>query len=209
MKRFVRGFWNQDDVIPERNEEDAMKDRNPIIHKSQRKFTGQISQVKAVSIRKNWPDGNFDHPKETREGLNCAMLYSLSRKGLWGLLIFLMTSVAAFLVQDFNLYQSLPEPVLEILGCPPPATLIHLALTGYSFTVVVPVLIRLANGDNPVIRGYHLPCRVAFYFFYLVSTTLPENFVAALTIGCLLYVVEQIGIWSNIYKLLHGAEASD
>jgi hypothetical protein len=208
MKRFIRGIWDQDNATPERNEEDAMQDRNQIIHKNQRKFSGQISQVKAVSIRKNWPDGNLGQPKETPEGLNCAMLYALSRKGLWGLLIFLMISVAAFLVKDFNLYQSLPEPVLEILGCPPPATLIHLALTGYSFTVVVPVLIRLANGDNPLLRWYHLPCRVAFYFFYLVSTTLPENFVAALTIGGLLYLVEQVGIWSNIYKLLHGAEAS-
>ena len=185
-----------------------MKDHDPIIHKSQSKVSRQISQAKAVSIRKNWPDGNFDHPDEAREYLSIASLHAMSRKGLWSLLMFLMASVAAFLSQDFNLYQSLPEPILEVLGCPPPETLIHLALTGYSFTVVVPVLIRMATGENPVISWYHLPCRVAFYLFYLVSTTLPENFLAAFTIGALLYGVEQIGIWSYMYKLLHGAEAS-
>jgi len=185
-----------------------MNDHDPITNKRQRKFSGQQPRARVVAIKRNWPGGDLDQPNETRECLTCAMLHALSRKGLWGLLVFLVASVAAFMVQDFNLYQSFPEPVLEILGCPPPATLIHLALTGYSFTVVVPVLIRMATGENPVISWYHLPCRVVFYLFYLASTTLPENFVAAFTIGCLLYVVEQVGIWSYLYKLLHGAEAS-
>jgi len=185
-----------------------MKGYNSINHKSQGKFIKHTPHAKEISIKKRWPDGNLEQSDETHECLTHAMLDALSHKVLWGLLIFLVASVIAFMVQDFNLYQSLPEPVLEILGCPPPATLIHLALTGYSFTVVVPVLIRMATGESPVFSWYHLPCRVVFYLFYLVSTTLPENFVAAFTIGCLLYVVEQVGIWSYMYKLLHGAEES-
>ncbi len=141
--------------------------------------------------------------------MDSSALHALSHKGLWGLLLFLLASVAAFMAQDFNLYQTFPEPVLQILGCPPPAILIHLALTAYSFTVVVPVLIRMATGDKPVVRWHHLLCRVIFYLFYLASTTLPQNFVAVIVIGSLLYAVEQAGIWSYMYKNLHGTEVSN
>jgi hypothetical protein len=132
----------------------------------------------------------------------------MARKGLWGLLLFLLFSIAAFLVQDFNLYKTLPESILQILGCPPPAILIHLAMTGYSFTVVVPVLIRMVTGEPPVVRWHHLPCRAIFYLFYLVSTTLPENFLAVTVIGVFLYAVEQLGIWTYLYNNLNRAEAA-
>jgi hypothetical protein len=159
-------------------------------------------------VKKAWFNDGHDTASSTGPRLTNAQLQALSRKGLWGLLIFLLASVAAFMVQDFNLYQAFPEPILVILGCPPPATLIHLALTGYSFTVVVPVLIRMATGAAPAVGWHHLPCRTVFYLFYLASTTLPENFLAVIVIGGLLYLVEQLGIWTYLYRNLHGSEAA-
>ncbi|MBW2689810.1 MAG: hypothetical protein JRC99_07770 [Deltaproteobacteria bacterium] len=170
-----------------------MKYHNPITRKSHRKGAANKSQkTHSVSV----------------ENLTPSALHALSRKGLWGLLLFLIVSVAAFMAQDFNLYKTFPEPVLQVLGCPPPEILIHLALTCYSFTVIVPVLIRMATGESPVIGWHHLPYRAAFYFFYLVSMTLPENFVAAVTVGILLYAVEQISIWAYLYKTLRVNEVS-
>lgn len=161
-----------------------------------------------VVVDKPWPGGETEQQGGPGPGLNVAALQALSRKGLWGLLLFLLASVAAFRVQDFNLYQTFPEAVLQILGCPPPAILIHLALTGYSFTVVVPVLIRMATGENPLVGWHHLPCRAVFFLFYLASTTLPENFLAVVIIGTLLYAVEQVGVWSYRQRQRHDAEAS-
>ncbi len=169
--------------------------------------TRNADQARSAMVDRPWYAGSHDQPGKTEERLAPVALQTLSRKGLWGLLLFLLASVAAFLVQDFNLYRTLPEPVLEILGCPPPATLIHLALTGYSFTVVVPVLIRMATGDVPVISWHHLPCRTVFYLFYLASTKLPENISAVIVIGVLLYVVEQVGVWSYRYRTLHNPAA--
>lgn len=173
-----------------------------------RKNSEKSHKTRSVPVAGHWLDHKVDEQQSTGPRMTSTALHALSQKGLWGLLFFLLAGVAAFLVQDFNLYQSFPEPVLQILGCPPPATLIHLALTGYSFTVVVPVLIRMATGDNPVVGWHHFLCRSVFYLFYLVSTTLPENFVAVMCIGSLLYAVEQVGIWSYMYKQLRGAEVS-
>jgi hypothetical protein len=184
-----------------------MKYQSPITHKNQGKSADKAQKAQSARINEDWLDDiNEQHNMAPR--LSSSALHALSRKGLWGLLFFLIASVAAFLVQDFNLYQTLPEPVLQILGCPPPAILIHLALIAYSFTVVVPVLIRMATGDKPLAGWHHLSCRSVFYLFYLVSTTLPENFLAVIVIGILLYAVEQIGIWSYMYKNLHNAEIS-
>lgn len=186
-----------------------MKYHHPGNPKRQR--TRDDKQPKARPLHRNgdWLDDDSDEQRSSAPRLDNAALHTLSRKGLWGLLLFLLAGVAAFTVQGFNLYQAFPEPVLQVLGCPPPALLVHLALTGYSFTVVVPVLVRMATGDRPVVGWHHLPCRSVFYLFYLASTTLPENFVAVTTIGILLYAVEQVGIWAYLHKNLHGAEVSN
>jgi hypothetical protein len=192
----------------EGDKEDSMKYHNPINHKSHDKRVDKSQKAQALAANEHWLGGDSDEQHNTGPRMDSSALHALSRKGLWGLLLFLLASVAAFMVQDFNLYQAFPEPVLQILGCPPPAILIHLALTAYSFTVVVPVLIRMATGEKPMVHWHHLPCRTVFYLFYLASTTLPQNFVAVIMIGSLLYAVEQAGIWSYLYKNLHGAEVT-
>jgi len=180
--------------------EAIMKYHNP----NSRKNSEKLRKASSIPVAGHWLGHDVAEQQSTGPRMTATALHALSRKGLWGLLFFLLASIAAFLVQDFNLYHAFPEPVLQILGCPPPATLIHLALTGYSFTVVVPVLIRMATGENPAIGWHHLLCRSVFYLFYLVSTTLPENFMAVICIGILLYAVEQVAIWSYIHKHLRG-----
>ncbi len=170
--------------------------------------TGQPAQAKSAAVDRPWLADEFDRQGGGDTGLSATELQVLSRKGLWGLLAFLLAGVAAFMAQDFNLYRSLPETVLQILGCPPPETLVHLALAGYSFTVVVPVLIRIANGDNPQVGWRHLFCRAAFYLFYLASATLSENLLVVIIIGVLLYVLEQVGIWAYRSQHLDGSAAT-
>lgn len=166
-----------------------------IDHKRPSEKCKDNTRIKATVSSLPWIGQRFERRSSDGTGLTAAELQAMARKGLWGLLLFLLIGVLVFLARDFNLYRVLPEAVLMVLGGPPPATLIHLALAGYSFTVVVPVLIRMANGDQPVVGWRHLFWRSAFYLFYLVSTTLPENFLVLVVIGILLYLVEQAGIW--------------
>lgn len=184
-----------------------MKDNAPLTKKRSIRCSKKSRLAQATAVFRFWPISDSGEKLAVASELDAGALHSMSRRGLIGLLFFLVSGVAAFMVQDFNLYKALPEAVLQVLGCPPPATLIHLALTGYSFTVVVPVLIRMATGAPPVVAWHHNLCRAIFYLFYLVSTTLPENFIAVLTIGIILYGMEQAGIWSYMHKHLN-AETS-
>ena len=182
-----------------------MKIHNLFTQKNHHKIADKAQKMRSVSVNEHWLD-DIDEQQKSGVRMNSSELQALSRKGLWGLLIFLLISIAAFLVKDFNLYESFSEPILQILGSPPPAILIHLAIICYSFTIFVPVMIRMANEDNPTIGWSHLFYRSVFYLFYLVSTTLPENFVPILCIGVFLYIVEQVGIWAALYRYQREAE---
>ena len=129
---------------------------------------------------------------------------AISRQNLWNLQLFLLISCAAFLVRDFNLYTTFPESVLQVLGCPPPPILVHLALAGYIFTVVTPLTIHLLNGDRLTVQWRHLGYRTAFYLFYLCSGTLAANFIMVFAIGVVLYLLEQASICLAISRTVEG-----
>lgn len=131
-------------------------------------------------------------------------LRATSWRSLWSLQLFLTISIAAFFVRDFNLYTTLPENVLQILGCPPPPTLAHLALAGYVVTVLIPLIIQLLSGEQTVAQWRHLGYRSAFYCFYLFSGTLAANFFLVFATGMFLYLLEQACICVSIARAGHG-----
>jgi hypothetical protein len=131
-------------------------------------------------------------------------LRATSWRSLWSLQLFLTISIAAFFVRDFNLYEAFPENVLQILGCPPPPALAHIALAGYVVTVLIPLTIHLLSGEQPVAQWRHLGYRSAFYCFYLFSNTLAANFFLVFATGIILYLLEQASICVSIAKAGHG-----
>ncbi|MCM2265708.1 MAG: hypothetical protein NDI73_11020, partial [Desulfuromonadales bacterium] len=131
-------------------------------------------------------------------------LRAISRRSQSSLQLFLAISAIAFLVRDFNLYEAFPESVLQILGCPPPPILAHIALAGYVFTVLIPLVIHLLSGEQPVSQWRHLGYRSAFYGFYLFSNTLAANFIAVFATGIILYMLEQANICLAIGKTSDG-----
>jgi hypothetical protein len=124
--------------------------------------------------------------------------------GLSDLQRFILISSAAFMVRDFNLYQAFPEEILQILGCAPPPQLVLIALAGYVFTVITPLLIHLCQGDKPVTNRWHLLYRSAFYLFFLFSQSLDSYFMLVLATGMSLYLLEQSLLGLLIYRLQNG-----
>src|SRR5512136_922537 len=55
-------------------------------------------------------------------------LHVFSRKGLWGMFLFLAASVLAFTFQDHSLTSVLPPEFRECLGMTPPVLLIDIVL---------------------------------------------------------------------------------
>lgn len=129
-----------------------------------------------------------------------AALRATSWRSLWSMQLFITISVAAFMVRDFNLYESLPENILQILGCPPPPMLAHCALAGYVLTVMIPLVIHLLDGEQPAAEWRQLGFRSAFYCFYLFSGTLASYFLLVFVTGMILYLLEQASICLALAK---------
>ena len=156
-------------------------------------------------VAQGWAGNLLTPARQQEDGLpGNDELRATSWQSLWSLQLFLTISIAAFLVRDYNLYTSLPEPVLQILGCPPPPILAHLALAGYVFTVLIPLAIHWLNGEQPVAHWRHLGYRAAFYAFFLFSATLAANFFLVFATGMFLYLLEQATICFAIAKAGHG-----
>lgn len=121
--------------------------------------------------------------------------HARSRQNLWGLMVFLLISIAAFSFKDFNLFEAASEPVRQILGYPPPAYLISVALAVYCGSAIILVLTSIANDLPPASSWKHLGYRSAFYLFYCFSGTIAGHFFPVLMIGLLLYGMDRCHIW--------------
>ena len=143
--------------------------------------------------------GSHAPTKTGRKRKKAQALYALSRRNLWELLLFLLLSIAAFSFRQFDLFAASSEPVRQLLGCPPPALLINIAMAVYLFSAVTTTLVRMSNETRPQQKWSQLGYRVVFYLFYSFSGTLNSHFIAVFSIGVLLYAFEQlhIGVYTN------------
>lgn len=123
-------------------------------------------------------------------------LHGLSRRGLWEILLFVLISIGALSLREFNLLASVSESARQLLGCPPPAYLVSIALATYCFSALTITLTQMANDGEPLLRWSHLGYRTVFYLFYAFSGSLANHFMAVFFIGFFLYAVEQAHIWT-------------
>jgi hypothetical protein len=130
-------------------------------------------------------------------------LHALSRRSLWELLLFVLISIGALSLQEFNLQESVSEPVRRLLGYPPPAYLVSIALAVYCFAALINLLTQLASDAEPLLRWSQLGYRSVFYLFYLFSGSLASHFMAVFFIGLFLYGFEQLHIWVYSSRVAH------
>jgi hypothetical protein len=143
------------------------------------------------------------HKTATGKERDLLSIQSVSRRSLWGILLFLLLSIGAFQLRGFDLLTIVSAPVRDLLGYPPPAYLVSIALGFYGFSVAMIALTLLSNGDFPVFRWSHLGYRGGFYFFYALSGSLANNFLAVFFICLFLYGIEQVHIWTYSNRLEH------
>jgi len=121
-----------------------------------------------------------------------------SGNGLWGMVLFLLVSFAAF--DGFAILPDLPESIRQKLGAPPPIDLISLALVIYAFSGIVLTLARMTSGTGSY-RGFmHAAFFTGFYTFYHLSGGLPDNFWAVFLSGVSVMGLESYHLWTR-----HGA----
>ncbi len=121
--------------------------------------------------------------------------YNRSRRNLWGLVLFLLISIDAYSFRSFNLFEASSEPVRQLLGYPPPAYLVSIALAVYCFSAVILSLTAIANDVRPGSPWKQLGYRCSFYLFYSFSGALAGHYLPVLLIGLCLYGLDQLHIW--------------
>ncbi|RLB73886.1 MAG: hypothetical protein DRH06_10280 [Deltaproteobacteria bacterium] len=128
---------------------------------------------------------------------------NVQNHSLMSLVLFLLISIMAFTFKDFNLFESASESVRQILGYPPPAYLISIALAVYCFSSAILTLTAMANDAQPTQKWNHLGYRTAFFAFYCFSGAIAANFLPVLLVGLSLYGLDQCHIWLHNAKENH------
>jgi hypothetical protein len=129
---------------------------------------------KGISRRLN----GKDHPDTTSPaaGTRLDELHVLSRKGLWGVLIFLIASAVAFSFRDLTLSAILPVDLLEQLGPRPPVMLIDIVLGVSTLSSLTIIAGRLYHARTPGGTWGHLCFRLSFFVLYLIADALGSHF---------------------------------
>ncbi|RLB69383.1 MAG: hypothetical protein DRH07_10830 [Deltaproteobacteria bacterium] len=140
---------------------------------------------------------------ETAQNTKSNTENSVQNHSLMSLTLFLLISICAFTFKDFNLFAAASEPVRQILGYPPPAYLISVALAVYCFSSAILTLTAMANDAQPTQKWNHLGYRSAFFIFYCFSGAIAANFLPVLLVGICLYGLDLGHIWLYSAKVNH------
>lgn len=124
-----------------------------------------------------------------------------SGNGLWSMVCFLLVSFAAF--KGFSFLPELSAEIRRMLGTPPPAEMISLALVVYAFSGIVRTLARMSRNVKPFLGLMHATFFTAFYLFYYLSGALQDNFWAVFFAGLSVMGLENYYLWMHSKAALH------
>lgn len=122
-----------------------------------------------------------------------------SASGLWSMVLFLLVSLAAY--SGFSFVPDMSDETRRMLGAPPPSSMISLALVVYAFSGIIRTLARMTKNIKPYMGLMHAAFFTAFYIFYHLSGSLPDNFWAVFFAGLSVMGLE------NFYLLSHSNDA--
>ena len=140
---------------------------------------------------------------ETTQNTKSNTESNVQNHSLMSLVLFLVISIIAFTFKNFNLFESASESMRQILGYPPPAYLISVALAVYFFSSAILTLTAMANDAKPTQKWNHLGYRSAFFIFYCFSGAIAANFLPVLLVGLSLYGLDQCHIMIHNAKDNH------
>jgi hypothetical protein len=166
-------------------------------------LTGQMKPEPKSSVENIWEKrADLGHRREEIKH-SIDDLYSLSRRGLWKLSLFLGISTAALQARDFDLFNGLPENVQEVLGAPPSPELVHVVL---AISVISSLILHSGCGmDNARCSSGWLQfgMLVFFYPLYAMSNTLGTWFPLVCVAGLVTIVFENLTVWTQTSRAIH------
>lgn len=115
-------------------------------------------------------------------------------KNLYSLIAFLVVSIIAFSIKDISLFEISNEYMRCLLGTPPPAFLITIALSVYAISAGFLKWMDIVNDKKPEFKLSNLSYRITFYIFYSFSGAIAANFLPVLIVGLILYGMDQFHV---------------
>lgn len=123
-----------------------------------------------------------------------------SRKGLWGLLIFLATSILVFYCHDQGLSSCISPEFREQLGPAPPVILVNILMGISVLSSLILIGGRISQGLEPGNTWMHLFFRLLFYPVYFVIDALSGYYHAVFISGLIVLALQHYNIWSYATK---------
>ena len=120
-------------------------------------------------------------------------LNRFSTRGILALSLFLAVSILAW--WGF-VFLPAPDTVTAILGKPPSARIISIALLLYTFSAIILSLSRMTAGIEHRSSFSHVGFLTAFFLFYYFGKSLEENYWAVFGSGITILGVESYRIWT-------------
>ena len=121
-------------------------------------------------------------------------LHALSRRGLWGILLFMVLSAVILYCSETGLFAMVPSDVKELFGAPPPAYLLHIVLAVSWLSAFVLILGRVAGDGKPGYSWCNIGLPTAFYPLYIFSDPAGTHFPAVFAAGLVLLIVEHASV---------------
>jgi hypothetical protein len=120
-------------------------------------------------------------------------LSRFSTRGILALSLFLVVSILAW--GGFPFLPA-PDTVTALLGKPPSARIISIALLLYTFSAIMLSLSRMTAGIEHRSSFSHVGYLTAFFLFYYFGKSLEENYWAVFGSGVTILGVESYRIWT-------------
>ncbi|MDD5284598.1 MAG: hypothetical protein PHD54_01965 [Desulfuromonadaceae bacterium] len=129
-------------------------------------------------------------------------LYSNSRSGLRGLLIFLGASAIAYYFNEHTLAGSLPANIMDQLGSIPPVILINCVFGASTISSLISIAGKIHNGREPGKTSTHLLFRVFFYLLYFISGALGDYFNVVFISGLVVLGLQHYNVWNYYMRAI-------
>src|SRR5512133_827232 len=129
-------------------------------------------------------------------------LYTNSRSGLRGLLIFLIASAIALYFKEHSLAGSLPADIMEQLGSTPPVILINCVFGASTLSSLIIIAGRIYHDREPGKTFGHLYFRIFFYLLSFISGALGDYFNVVFISGLVVLGLQHYNVWNYYMRAI-------
>ena len=134
-------------------------------------------------------------------------LYSNSRSGLRGLLIFLGVSVFALYFNEQSLAGVLPAAIMDQLGSTPSVILINCVFGASTLSSLISIAGKIYHDKEPGKTSTHLLFRVSFYLLYFISGALSDYFNVVFISGLVVLGLQHYNAWNYYLRAIEANTA--